>query len=496
MMPAFNMAYNIVPPLGPAYIAGALRAEGVDVTFLDAVGLSIEQYTTVEHGILHGLTLEQLVAKIPEDADMIGVAIQFSYEWPTARDLLKLIRARFPEVLLIAGGEHATAVPELCLHDSPLDAVVLGEGEESVCELARAYKKEGIEGLKQVAGLHLKDGPTAHGERIREIDKIPRPAWDLIPIEEYLSRRYGFGVDRGRSMPVLASRGCPYQCTFCSNPFMWTTRWIARDIDDLLNELATLQKTYDISNFDFYDLTVIVKRQWIVDFCRAIESRGMKFTWQLPSGTRSEAIDPEVSGLLYKTGCRNISYAPESGSEESLTKIKKKVSMPMMLRSMRGAVLSGLNTKANFIFGFPHENWSHIRADVWLMVKMAVVGVHDISIWTFVPYPGSELFFQLKKEGKIKELDDEYFYGLAAYSDITKTHSFAPALSKTGMLWARGIAILFFYAVSWTIRPWRLLRMIWNFASGHFESRSEQALRGLFDRGYKWLSKPTLATKA
>src|SRR5437016_2011046 len=98
---------------------------------------------------------------------------------------------------------------------------------------------------------------------------------------------------------------------------MWTTKWIARDPDALLDEIADLQRTYRADNFDFYDLTVIVKRQWILDFCRAIERRGMRFLWQLPSGTRSEAIDAEVASWLYRTGCRNLSYAPESGSRET-----------------------------------------------------------------------------------------------------------------------------------------------------------------------------------
>ena len=98
-------------------------------------------------------------------------------------------------------------------------------------------------------------------------------------------------------MPVMASRGCPYQCTFCSNPAMWTTRWIPRDPDLLLDEMQFYQKNYGAENFDFYDLTAIVKKSWIIDFCNKIEEREMKFTWQLPSGTRTEAIDGEVARL-------------------------------------------------------------------------------------------------------------------------------------------------------------------------------------------------------
>src|SRR6476620_3967712 len=124
-------------------------------------------------------------------------------------------------------------------------------------------------------------------------------------------------------MPMIATRGCPYQCTFCSNPEMWTTRWYAREPGKVLDEIQLYMDKYAATNFDFYDLTAIVKRSWIIQFTNEILTRKMKFTWQLPSGTRSEAIDDEVSRLLYASVCWNMSSAPESGSPEVLKRIKK-----------------------------------------------------------------------------------------------------------------------------------------------------------------------------
>ena len=112
--------------------------------------------------------------------------------------------------------------------------------------------------------------------------------------------------------------GCPYQCTGCSNPKMWTTRWVAREPQKVLEEMKKYLREDAVDNFDFYDLTAIVKRAWIVEFCELVIASGLRFTWQLPSGTRSEAIDAEVSRLPYASGCRNLSYAPESGSKAVL----------------------------------------------------------------------------------------------------------------------------------------------------------------------------------
>ena len=128
-------------------------------------------------------------------------------------------------------------------------------------------------------------------------------------------------------MPILGTRGCPFQCTFCSNPGMWTQRWIARDPVALADEMELYVRKYRVTNFDFQDLTAIVKRQWIVDFCRELIARDLKITWQMPSGTRAEVFDAEVADLLYRSGCRALAFAPESGSPEILKIVRKQVDL-------------------------------------------------------------------------------------------------------------------------------------------------------------------------
>src|SRR5207244_110819 len=105
---------------------------------------------------------------------------------------------------------------------------------------------------------------------IAALDAIPRPAWDLFPIERYIAGQFNHGVVRGRTMPILASRGCPYQCTFCSSPAMWTTKWSARRPDDVLAEMKDYVACYGVNDFAFYDLTAIVRRDWIVAFCELL----------------------------------------------------------------------------------------------------------------------------------------------------------------------------------------------------------------------------------
>lgn len=486
VVPASNITTMFTPPLGLAYVAGSLRDAGFDVQLIDGVGESLDtRHETANECYYYGLTPEETVARIDADARVIGVAFGFSFEWPACRDLVALIRKRFPDALLLGGGEHVTAVPEQSLRESALDIGVLGEGEETAVEIVTAFANGTLDPAK-ILGIAYKDAAgrviiNPRRARRRDLDSIPWPAWDLMPIENYLSRGFGFGVNRGRSMPMMASRGCPYQCTFCSNPQMWTTRWIARDPDRLLDEMQHYQRVYGIENFDFYDLTAIVKKSWIVTFCRKIEERGMKFTWQLPSGTRSEAIDAEVAALLYRSGCRNMSYSPESGSPTVLERIKKKIHTDAVIASIAAAHQQGMNIKCNIIFGFPGETLKEVFESYRFILRMAWAGAYDISVWAFSPYPGSELFAEISaKRGLI--MDDAYYDSLRSYADPTKTISYSEHFSDRTLKLLRLIGTALFYLAQWARRPHRPFKIVWNLLNGRQESRAEMGLYNVIRR--------------
>jgi radical SAM superfamily enzyme YgiQ (UPF0313 family) len=473
---------DAAPPLGIAYIAACLRKCGHTVSVVDGLGEALDRYTPIQGlatGIRHGLSDEEIVARIDPDAQVIGVSIMFSLEWPFARELVAKIRARFPAAFLVAGGEHITALPEYSLDNCPaLDCCVLGEGEQTMVDLVEAVSA-GID-VREVNGLCLRaDGGHLHTQsrrRLRELGTIPRPAWDLVPIAAYLDGEVMTGVNLGRSMPMLASRGCPYRCTFCSNPVMWGTLWRVRDPREVFDEMCDYMDDYGATNFDFYDLTAIVRRDWIVEFCKLIIASGRTFTWQLPSGTRSEAIDAEVTRLLYRSGCRYVNYAPESGSEEILERIKKRISKPKMLESMRWAVRNGINVKANFILGFPGERLHHVWDTYKFIMSMSLIGLQDVSVFPFSPYPGSELFEFVRKRGDVV-LNEEYFLSLSQYTDPRYTKSYCENLSPLTLRLLCLIAMALFYAVSFLGRPSRFVHLVRNvFFKKEGKTKLESAL--------------------
>jgi anaerobic magnesium-protoporphyrin IX monomethyl ester cyclase len=451
------------PPLGLAYIAAAIKEAGFAYHVIDGTGEaldSIRPYPERADFMTQGLSFEEIVERIPPETDVIGIGCTFSSSWPLTRRLTEAVRRGFPDALMVLGGEHGTAVPELVLRTSPVDVVVLGEGEETFVNLLQA-RRAGTP-LREVKGIALRDGGqivnTGLSARKREVDAIPLPDWESFPVEEYVSRHQINGINLGRSMPLLSTRGCPFKCTFCSSPNMWTQRWYPRDPRLVADEMELYLRRYGATNFDFQDLTAIIKRQWIVDFCNELISRGLNITWQMPSGTRSEVFDEEVADLLYRSGCRALAFAPESGSPEILKIVKKQVNLEKMLVSMRAAVKRGLKLSCFIVIGFPDDTPATLKHSLKLIRKMAVLGVYDVAVSKFVPYPGSELFKRLQDEGKI-QLDDDFFVSPMDFY-TSKAPSYADAISTTYlyrmMLWM----FVNFYVISFTFHPARTARAL------------------------------------
>ena len=500
VMVASSGSWNstLTPPLGLAYLAAMLEDNGTKVHVVDAIAEGVEQYIEEDGYLFRGLTVEETVARIEPNSELIGISCMFTQDWPWMRILIRAIRERFPRAVIVGGGEHLTALPEFCLRECPeLDFCVLGEGEETLVELVNNL--DDPQKLREVAGLaFLNRGnyvQTCSRKRIRAVDELPYPAWHYFNMEVYLSSRNAHGVYRGRSMGILATRGCPYKCTFCSNPVMYGNLWMARSPADVLDEIELYMAKYGAENIDFYDLTFILKKSWILEFCSEIERRGMNFTWQLPTGTRSEVIDDEVSQALYRTGCRNITYAPESGSPETLKRIKKQVDLGKLTKSIRSALAAHLNVKVNMVIGFPDDARSDMVKSVIFAWKLALLGTHDLAFFIFSPYPGSSLFDQLRAEGRIGELDDKYFRSLVAFMDVFTSTEYCRNISGRELKWWRFIGMSSFFGLSYLVRPWRLFKLIKSLITNKSDTVLEQRLGAVLRRpeAVKLMQKAQLA---
>ena len=418
---------SITPPLGLAYVAGAIERAGHQVEIVDAVVGAPERQTRYFRGYLVGLGFEEIAARIPADSKVIGITALFTHEWPAIVQLIDHIKRRLPDTPIVLGGEHVTSMPELCLLTSKADYVVLGEGEETVVELLEALDT-GMPHVEML-GIGYREGGdvviNARRERTLAIDDIAlaRLAPDRprhvprAPLDGRHVVAEQVGPDPGHPrlpLPVHLLLGAQH-VDAAVDP--------ARAQAGGRRDPALLRRVRR-ANFPFQDLTAIIQRQWIIDFCTELLDRGLDITWQMPTGTRSEAIDDEVAQLLKRTGMISMAYAPESGSEETRKLIKKKMKTDRMLESMRAAVAADLNVMVFMVIGFPHDTDDQIRENLDFFATIAEVGINDAAVGFYMALPGTQIFESLYDSGQIN-LDRTYFRHILSSTSLWATSTYS-----------------------------------------------------------------------
>jgi anaerobic magnesium-protoporphyrin IX monomethyl ester cyclase len=479
------------PPIGLAYIGGQLRKHGIPYTAVDACGEaldSIRPYGRRADVLVQGLTPQEVVDRIPASTEVVGFTCLFSHCWPLVTDIARPLREKLPRACFVAGGEHPSAQPMQVLADGTFDVVVLGEGEETFLELVRRI--EAGASWRDVEGIahRQQDGRVVRNQarrRATDIDAFPYPDWERWSIEHYIDEGQVTGINLGRSMPILGSRGCPYACTFCSNEQMWTRRYIMRSPSGLVDEMEYLKRRYHVSGFTFMDSTFVIDRAKTLAFTRELVARKLDVTYQIPAGTRCEAFDEELARALEASGLRNFAFAPESGSKPVLKAIRKQVDLDKLLEAVRVVLRTRMTVGSFFVVGFPADTPATLRETLALVRRLAWMGVHDVTVSQFTPYPGSADFDNLVAAGKIsddfRELDDilDFFSG--------RGRSYAETISASSlrrfMLWA----FVNFYVISFVSRPWRLVRNLWTyFTRGTENARYVRFVSEQLVRRPKW----------
>jgi len=478
------------PSLGLAYLLGSLKEHGHHVSAVDAFGEDVNRFAEITNSrckriLINGIGAEQIVSIIPKHTDVIGITCMFSNEWLYTKYIINKVKLNFPDIPIIAGGEHITAESYRSMISTPaLTACALGEGEETINDLVDTLVAG--RSLAEVRGIAYFDDDgnyrkTERRARIHHLDDIPLPSWEEIPIENYLDAGLGNGTLQRRVLPMLASRGCPYTCTFCSSASMWGIRWVSRNPKLVVDEIKSYIAKYRINHIDFNDLTTVINRKWIIEFCKLLIDENLGITWSLSSGTRSEALDREVLGYMKRAGIERITYAPESGSNKTLQRVKKKVNLQNMTNSIRASVKVGIFSRANLIFGLPDQTIFEAFQSVAFALKLCVLGMYDIACMCFAPYPGSELFERMIREGKISTgaAYDEFLINNLT-TKVTGMRSWSEHIPSWSMpFWTIGTTILF-YSVQFVLRPNRFCKMIFRLVKKNPTTMFETIVYGLF----------------
>ena len=467
-----------------AYIAAVLREAGHVVRVVDGLGEGIGRPPYRHDGYyVHGLSIEEIVERVDPDTDAIGVGIMFSNFWPISKVVLRALRERFPRTALICGGEHVTALPRFVMEDAPVDYAVVGEGEETIVELlAYLGGAPGCPPPESIAGLVYRaaDGTvtvTPRRQRRRALDELPWPAWDLFPVPRYLDASlFGampFESDQ-RPMVIVATRGCPYTCKFCSNEQMWGINYFVRDPVNVVDEMEHYVRKYGATDFHFQDLTLIINRRWAHRLCDEIIERRLGITWKTASGTRCEALDPELLAKMARSGCDELILAPESGSAEIGTITRKRVKLDKVLEVARIVREAGIPMRVTgfMIVGYPEERLRDVLRSYSFMIKMTRAGFSTVCFHRFTAYPGSEYHELAVADGRIV-YDDDYFLSLEKAFPFTPV-SWHPRWSGGFILALVMLGYLLFYGTYYLTRPAQVARALWGVVRNRPRTRVER----------------------
>lgn len=328
------------PPLGPAYIASALQKAGHKVRLLDCTFLGKR---------------EALNKALEVKAEVVGIYCMSSL-FNNCVDFSKILRSSTK--LLIAGGPLPTCDPIPFL--DYFDVVVRGEGEQTMVELLDAYlmKKD----FHQVKGIvfgeknktekndQIRAIYTEKREFIQDLDMIAMPARELLPIKEYIrsgKKRSGYSITT-----VMSTRGCPFECEFCSNVVFggsYRERAPALVVDEIETALAL-----GYERISFADDVFTLNRVRVKKICAEILERGLKFSWECLG--RVDSIDAHTAAAMKQAGCSKIYFGIESGNGRMLKLMKKQITVEQAKQAVEIAAQVGIQVGAFFILFYPGDN--------------------------------------------------------------------------------------------------------------------------------------------
>ncbi|HBA61873.1 MAG TPA: hypothetical protein DCZ92_13885 [Elusimicrobia bacterium] len=326
--------------------------------------------------------------------DLVATSANTPNYCPT-RDLMTLVKQKHPGITTMVGGVHPTTMPEETAAESCFDIIVIGEGDTVIPEyLAGGPAK--VNGIIYKEHGELKRNPPR--ERIKDINVLPFPAWELFDLSRYKNSRLS-----SRKNPAglfETSRGCAFQCNYCNKKIFgsqFRVKTTERVIEELKYALKCGFKEIHIIDDSF---TQDIKRA--KEVCVEIVRQGLKFPWSLFNGIRVDTVDQEFFHLAKKAGLWQVGFGIETGDQEVLNKINKRITLAQTENAVLLANNAGLDTFGFFILGLSGETRESMHKTIEFAKKLPLgTAKFDICI----PYPGTPYYLDLKAQGRIKTED-------------------------------------------------------------------------------------------
>ena len=304
-----------------------------------------------------------------------------------------------PKITVVAGGVHATLLPQELAQAPNIDFVITGEGEITFSELIRMRDADK---LYPMPGLVYKDKDNIINgglrDPIKEISSLPFPDRENL-VDSGLYGKYGFGI-------IITSRGCPFSCTYCAAKKMWPGKVRNRSVDDIINEIKYVKEKFGTNYFNFRDDTFTLDKTRAVEICRRIIEEHLDIVWRCD--TRADSLDEELVRMMKKSGCVQASIGIESGCDRILALVKKGETTEDIKRGIRLLRKYTIPISAFIIVGFPTETAEEARTTLRFAKSLKV---DTLALSVLTPYPGTEIYDLFKAKGLLSEdIDYSDFY--------------------------------------------------------------------------------------
>ncbi len=386
-------------PQGLAYIASALLKAGHDVEIYQQ---DINHYPD-----------EHLTNYLNNNKyDVVGVGMCGGYyQYQKLLKISEAINASKQRPFFMIGGHIASPEPEYFLKKTGADAIVIGEGEETVVELVNNIALQRINSptaglLKFIKGIAYRIGEFTYinerRELIKDIDSILMPAYHLFDINSYRLLRMPHCSSTDFVMPVLSGRGCTFKCTFC---YRMDHGFRPRSSKSIIREIKHLQRTYGITYIAFSDELLMSSVKRVTELCNAFIEEGLNIKWDCNG--RLNYATPEVLKLMKEAGCVFLNYGIESVDDNVLKNMHKNLTVKQITEGVEATLNAGISPGLNII-------WGNIGDTAETLAK-GVKFLNDYSddaqmrtIRPVTPYPGCQLYYDAIENGLLKDVEDFY----------------------------------------------------------------------------------------
>jgi radical SAM superfamily enzyme YgiQ (UPF0313 family) len=422
---------NPQPSIGLAYIASVLEKSNFKVSVVDAY---VNQFSLAE-------ILERIKEEPP---DIVGMSV-LTTSVGVVTQLVKEIRGKFPKIKIVMGNIHASLFDKELLEQNLADYIIHREGEYAFLELVQNLAEN--KPVKSIKGISfLENGELIRTEPrpfIENLDELPFPDWDLFPLDKYRPDPRTQLIPGQSEMQILATRGCPNMCAFCSSHTDKSLGFIyrMRKPEKVVDELEYLNKKYGARAFSFMDLAFPLIKEHGMALCEEIIKRGLNKKIKWMTELRVKPLDQEMLDVMKEAGCERINFGIESGNNEILKILRKNFTTDDVERAVNFANKSRINVDGMFMIGLPGETETEIRQTINFAIRLKIrYAIFNL----FVPYPGCEFYEVLNKQSKIHFKDWSDFTSYPTYSGGEPVYV-PDALTKEKLMELQKLAMKKFY---------------------------------------------------